>query len=83
MRMSQVEHARGILRMLDGDLGENRELAVFNLENAIRDYEARTSPYSHGLFEPVASQKAGGGHQGPLRQENDRKYRISAMTRVF
>ncbi|CAM9498108.1 unnamed protein product, partial [Ectocarpus fasciculatus] len=34
-----VEYARGILRRLSGDLGENRELAVFNLEKAIQDYE--------------------------------------------
>ncbi|CAM9504925.1 unnamed protein product, partial [Hapterophycus canaliculatus] len=34
-----VEYARGILRRLTGDLGENRELAVFNLEKAIQDYE--------------------------------------------
>ncbi|CAM9536199.1 unnamed protein product, partial [Scytosiphon promiscuus] len=37
--VEQVEYARGILRRLTGDLGENRELAVFNLERAIQDYE--------------------------------------------
>lgn len=37
----QVEYARGILRRLTGDPGENRELAVFNLEKAIQDYEVR------------------------------------------
>lgn len=40
----QVEHARGILRRLTGDLGENRELAVFSLEKAIQDYEASKPP---------------------------------------
>lgn len=44
--MLQVEYARGILRRLDGDLGENRELAVFNLEKAIQDYEA-SEMHSH------------------------------------
>ena len=39
--MAQVECARGILRRLTGDPGENRELAVFSLEKAIQDYEAR------------------------------------------
>ncbi|CBJ25838.1 tetratricopeptide repeat domain protein [Ectocarpus siliculosus] len=36
---NKVEYARGILRRLSGDLGENRELAVFSLEKAIQDYE--------------------------------------------
>lgn len=29
---------------MTGDLGENRELAVFSLEKAIQDYEARKPP---------------------------------------
>lgn len=37
---AQVEFARGVLRRLGGDLAENRELAVFNLEKAIGEYEA-------------------------------------------
>ena len=39
--LAQVEYARGVLRRLAGDLAENRELAVFSLERAIRDYEVR------------------------------------------
>lgn len=49
----KVEYARGVLRKLDGDPNENRELALFSLESAIGDYEVRTFGAINILFEGI------------------------------
>lgn len=78
--MTQVEYARGMLRRLDGDPGENRELAVFNLEKAIQDYEANIN--SDLWFKPVLRSdetRVGGspGHLGPPHHQNAPQFRLA------
>ncbi|CAM9264513.1 unnamed protein product, partial [Ectocarpus sp. 12 AP-2014] len=64
-----VEYARGILRRLSGDLGDNRELAVFSLEKAIQDYEVLVNDESLKNESPGSPIDRGPAHayQLPVR----------------